>query len=130
MTQQITRWLGRAAILAVVLGAGLGGSTARAQFGLSINTPGASVGIGTGAYGGGYYPAAPVVVAPPPVVYAPPPVVYAPQPYYGGGGYGPRPFYGPGYPPRPYGYNYNGGGHHGPYPGPHYGPYGTPYRRF
>ena len=128
MSQQISRWLGRAAVLAVVLGASLGGSTARAQFGLSINTPGASVGIGTGAYGG-YYPA-PVVV-PQPVVVAPPPVVYAPRPYYGGG-YGPRPFYGPGYPPRPYGYNYYGsGGHHGgPYPGPHYGPYGTPYRRY
>jgi hypothetical protein len=36
-------------------------------------------------WGGGFYLAPPVVVAPPPVVYAPPPAYYAPPPpvYYG-----------------------------------------------
>ena len=134
MIKHITQSVGLAIVLAGGLG-GLGTSSAQAQgFGLSINSPGLSVGVGNYPYyGGGYYGAGPVVV-PQPVVVAPPPVIYAPQPYYRGG-YGPGPGYGRG--PGAYGGGYGRGpgvhgggyGYRGPHPGGGYGP-GGPYRRF
>ena len=94
------KWLGLAILVAGF--SSLPASRAEAQFGFAVNTPGLSVGVGQGFYGG-YYPA-PVVV-PRPVVMAPP-VVYGPRPYYGGYGYYGRPggYYGG--PRGPYGYGY------------------------
>ena len=117
MTNLGRSWVG----LSVVVAAGLltPAGTAQAQFGLNINTPGVSVGVGSGYYAPytpSYY-APPVVVAPPPVVVAPAPVVVAPRPYPGYGyGYG-RGYYG-GYRGYPY-----GGRPYGPPYGRPYGPY-------
>ncbi|WP_435015338.1 hypothetical protein TA3x_002876 [Tundrisphaera sp. TA3] len=109
-------WMG---IAAAALAGLLHADSAQAQFGLSINTPGASVAVGSGytSYYPQYLTPAPVVVAPAPVVVAPAPI------------YGPRPYY----PPRPYGYGYGyGRGYYGgrpPYYGGPRGPYGPgPYR--
>jgi len=107
---------GGLAVMALAWGA----TPARAQgFSFGLAVPGVSVGVNTGGlgyygggyYGGGYYGGYPAVV-PGPVV-APYAGVVVQRPVYGGGFYGPRPYYGPGY----YGGGYYGGGYR------HYGRY-------
>ncbi|XAH22224.1 hypothetical protein AAFF27_19700 [Xylophilus sp. GW821-FHT01B05] len=106
--QLSTRLALGAAVLAASLGTVGVAHAGNVAWSVGVSVPGVAIGATAPGYYAPpppvyynpapvYYNPAPVYVAPRPVYYAPPPVYYAPRPvYYGGGGYGPRGYWGGG----------------------------------